>query len=267
MKTGAINWGNPVARCGLNDGLAGWWLARGPWVGGGTWFDLCGKNNGTLTNGPTWGRSARLGNTGHVVFDGTDDRVAIGRTGIAFGSNYTISLWVYGNSGFGTASTQVFAAPRATANNYPFVLHQTSSTSKFRFTTNAGSDVNFNYNFSPTNGVWYFLTAVKDSTTTNLYLNGELDNSGTQAVGTDNADNIALGSHNFGSGFNHFLNGRLDSFRVYPGRSLSDSEVRCLYNDEISGYPLTLNRLSRRAGYVAAATGNRRRRLLIAGTR
>ena len=40
---------------------------------GTTWTDLAGSNDGTLTNGPTFDTT----NGGSIVFDGTDDRVAI----------------------------------------------------------------------------------------------------------------------------------------------------------------------------------------------
>ena len=40
---------------------------------GTTWTDLAGSNDGTLTNGPTFDTT----NKGSIVFDGTNDRVAI----------------------------------------------------------------------------------------------------------------------------------------------------------------------------------------------
>ncbi|MEK9696312.1 MAG: hypothetical protein VW270_11135, partial [Candidatus Poseidoniales archaeon] len=40
---------------------------------GTTWTDLAGSNDGTLTNGPTFDTT----NGGSIVFDGTNDRVAI----------------------------------------------------------------------------------------------------------------------------------------------------------------------------------------------
>ena len=40
---------------------------------GTTWIDLAGSNDGTLTNGPTFDTT----NGGSIVFDGTNDRIAI----------------------------------------------------------------------------------------------------------------------------------------------------------------------------------------------
>ena len=40
---------------------------------GTTWTDLAGSNDGTLTNGPTFDTT----NGGSIVFDGTNDRIAI----------------------------------------------------------------------------------------------------------------------------------------------------------------------------------------------
>jgi hypothetical protein len=57
---------------------------------GTTWEDLVGSNNGTLTNGPTFDS----GNGGSIVFDGTDDYVPFGNTGLTL---YAINIWCYFN--------------------------------------------------------------------------------------------------------------------------------------------------------------------------
>jgi hypothetical protein len=46
-----------------------------------TWIDISGNgNNGTLTNGPTFGSSS----LGNIVFDGTDDLVSVPNTNLRF---------------------------------------------------------------------------------------------------------------------------------------------------------------------------------------
>jgi hypothetical protein len=66
---------------------------------GTTWSDLSsGGNNGTLTNGPTYGSS----NKGIITFDGTNDYATIpdvtGVTDFAITDNYTVDFSVYLNS-------------------------------------------------------------------------------------------------------------------------------------------------------------------------
>ena len=59
---------------------------------GTTWRDLSGNNNtGTLTNGPTF----NAGNMGSIVFDGTDDYVAIANLFLNTITNITLQGWVY----------------------------------------------------------------------------------------------------------------------------------------------------------------------------
>jgi len=65
----------------LNRGLVSRWLPFGPWQGGGTLRDLCRKNNGTLTNGPTWGPGPN--GFGAVSLDGTNDYVSVPSLGLS----------------------------------------------------------------------------------------------------------------------------------------------------------------------------------------
>ena len=59
---------------------------------GTTWTDLSGNSNtGTLTNGPTF----NAGNQGSIVFDGTDDYVAITNLFLNTITNVTLQGWVY----------------------------------------------------------------------------------------------------------------------------------------------------------------------------
>lgn len=75
----------------VTSGLVGYWDAgnSASYSGGTTWTDLSGNSRtGTLTNGPTF--SADRG--GKVVFDGTDDRVAV--SGSLSVSSATFLAWV-----------------------------------------------------------------------------------------------------------------------------------------------------------------------------
>src|SRR6056300_246225 len=65
---------------------------------GGTWTDLVGGNDGTLTNGPTY----NSGNGGSIVFDGVDDSVLADyipvNTNTSEGN--TVEQWIYWNGNF-----------------------------------------------------------------------------------------------------------------------------------------------------------------------
>ena len=57
---------------------------------GTTWFDLSGnRNNGTLTNGPTFNSA----NGGSIVFDGTNDFVNCGTSFTNLTTQLSINLW------------------------------------------------------------------------------------------------------------------------------------------------------------------------------
>lgn len=85
---------------------------KNSYPGSGTsWFDLSGNaNNGTLTNGPTF----NSGNGGSIVFDGTNDYVAM--TGNTFnyspGTTGELSLetWVYSTGPFGSYAPENITA-------------------------------------------------------------------------------------------------------------------------------------------------------------
>lgn len=67
---------------------------------GTTWTGLVGSKNGTLTNGPTYSSA----NGGNIVFDGVDDYVDFGNTGLRL---ECMNFWFYLNSEV-TSNTTAF---------------------------------------------------------------------------------------------------------------------------------------------------------------
>lgn len=86
-----VNWSHP-----LNRGLVSWWLALpGGWGRGMQFRDLCGKNHGTLTNGPAWSSAmGRPGGWGSLKFDGSDDYVQVAAHASLNSSVGTIAFWI-----------------------------------------------------------------------------------------------------------------------------------------------------------------------------
>jgi hypothetical protein len=98
---------------------------------GTTWNDISGnRNNGTLTNGPTF----NSGNGGSIVFDGVNDYS--GSPSINTGQNITVSAWIYPTI-LGTTRRAVVA------NSYDFA----SSRNGWNLST-AGADTNNTFFFS-----------------------------------------------------------------------------------------------------------------------
>jgi hypothetical protein len=92
----------------LTDGLV-LWLDAGiapSYPGSGTaWTDLSGnKNNGTLTNGPTYSSA----NWGAIVFDGGNDFAIVSLPSFTSYNTFTYNVWVYStnNSGYRTIIDQ-----------------------------------------------------------------------------------------------------------------------------------------------------------------
>ena len=91
---------------------------RDSYVGTGTaWNDISGnRNNGVLTNGPTFNSA----NGGSIVFDGTNDYVGCGTdlpSSLTSNPNFTISGWFKLNSNFNNGATWAFGLVSGNPNN------------------------------------------------------------------------------------------------------------------------------------------------------
>ena len=202
--------------------------------GSGTvWTDVNGlgpKNNGTLTNGPTFDSA----NGGSIVFDGSDDRVS--RTSsVNTGNNFTVGSWIYPTL-LGTTRRAVVG------NGYPYSgrlgwLFCTAGASvNNTFFLSIGSDISYRVataNCLSTN-TWQYITGVvtNGGQTIDLYRNGENVN-GTQFVALSSG-NIDYSDNQFYIGFrdtntNDPYTGNISNVQIY-NRALSVSEVQQNYN-------------------------------------
>lgn len=99
-----IDLANPVnVHHPLNLGLISWWLAVPGLDGGKYFYDLCGRNDGTLTNGPTWSNNIPPGAVSRSLsFDGVNDFVSTPITAALGTAEHTMSAW------FRTSATNQF---------------------------------------------------------------------------------------------------------------------------------------------------------------
>lgn len=211
------------------------------YVSGSTaWNDLTpNRNNGTLTNGPTFDSA----NVGSIVFDGIDDRVSkVGS--INTGDNFSVNAWIY--------PTLLGTTRRAIVGNaYDFSDLSRSgwllSTAPFGqnnslYLSIGKDDVVIS---SPANSLnintWQCVTAtvVDGGGVVALYINGKIVPIG----GFSNSETIDYTDTEFNIGYRHTTNqtdpysGNISSVSIY-NRALSAQEVLQNYNATKGRYGL-----------------------------
>jgi len=193
-------------------------------------YDLSGNGNNGTIYGATW-TQGKVG--GALSFDGVDDYVDCGnsdnlRMG---GSDFTVSLW------FKLASIDLsqslitkgraFESPPYDNKGWAISFYNGNKHIYFD-TYKAGlrQALISNKVFS-LDGQWYYLTIVKSGTSAQLYLNGQLDKTGSAVdVVEDSVYNVFIGRNGIA---NDFINGLIDEVRIY-NRALSDAEIKALYD-------------------------------------
>ena len=236
--TKALNIGTPVNRgAALNRGLVNWWFAVPNWKGL-QFRDLCGRNHGTLTSGPTWqGTRGRLGGLGAVsLATATSQSVNLGIGVVDFGTaDFTFTAQFYcptignGRTVFhkGTAGTTEMLVEIANPVVDRVVVARVGSSP---VTTVNGTTI-------IVANVWYHVAVVRTGGNVYLYINGKLDASTADGGGTMTS---ARASYIGAASYGNQLGGLIDdiSFRT---AGLSSDGVSSLYREAIQGYQNTLN--------------------------
>ena len=212
-----------------NPGLGNTGLALRDWSGN--------QNNGTLTNGPTWGvtdgRQA-------LSFDGVDDEVQLASP-ITFTNDATVAFWFRRGSG----SAQIFASGSNYGEGYWFNINGNDVYQNWgnQYGTFIGEGANYAV------GSWNHVTLVRSGSNYLIYRNGLLVDNAVVAANTGTLR--GFGRAYYGVGTAAKLNGQLDDTRIYK-RALSANEVRTLAQRPGIAYELA----PRKFYSLPAAAGN-----------
>ncbi len=192
---------------------------------GTTWTDLTGNGNtGTLTNGPTYNNA----NGGSIVFDGTNDYVALPSTNLAFGSNqFSIEAWVYATATVPSTNNIIYCSQ--SSNSAGFIGLVYNNTNGFLISDFNGSTRITASNSTPVSlNTWYHVVALRNSSNQYVvYVNGV-------ASAPSSVSTLSLTAATPTIGYNpatatEIWTGRISNFRVY-NRALSAAEVAQNYD-------------------------------------
>ena len=133
---------------------------------GTTWTDLSSSsNNGTLTNGPTFDSA----DGGSIVFDGTNDSVALGSDMFNPNADFTISSWIKIDTLSGTNSHTIVSTLADTGSFQLRYKNGTGLQVVDSWIVDVGA---FSNSETLSIGTWYNITVTRSSNTYTYYLNG-----------------------------------------------------------------------------------------------
>lgn len=239
-----VNWSHP-----LNRGLVSWWLAM-PHSGrrGLTWRDLCGRNHGTLTNGPVWGGAkGRRGGFASLEFDGDNDRV----DGASYPANTfpcTVTAWARSTVSPASFPDYIYEERNGSGfNGWAFYRNP-----NFRLGLVFGGVVDYPMTSLAwtTNSAWYFvaMAITGNGGTATGYLSAANGGgpllSESLSVGQTNSipNTLSIGGIGVEAGF--AFQGQIDSVRRY-NHVLTAAEVFAVFDAERRGNAGLLNRTRR----------------------
>ena len=184
-----------------------------------TWADLSSKkNNGTLTNGPTF--DSEVG--GSIVFDGSNDLVDIGDIGDLFGTSFAVVMW------FNTEDVdnrQEYIGQFQNSNNFWRWGNDELDNWEVDIQDNGTRTAEVNPDWSVVANEWVHVACSRNGASWNFYKNGEVDGTGNNSASVpDIAANVKIGNVT-GAAFE----GKIAAVQIYD-RYLTTEEVRQNYN-------------------------------------
>ena len=217
----------------ITSGLVGFW--KFDQSSGTSVTDSSGNSlTGTLTNGPTWTTSGKIGSA--ASFDGTNDYGSVAYNSLLNIKRVTMSAWVYKTtanaSGWPSIMSRQYGSSTDdliwlgyddSASDYYTCSVQTTNGLKGVISTTASTgDIN----------TWVHVSCTYDGANIMIYRNGTLIGT-LPETGDMQTDTTALtfaSNNNTGSlSPSDFFPGRIDEIRLYK-RALSANEITALYN-------------------------------------
>jgi len=217
----------------VTDGLVLWLdagIAPSYPTSGTTWTDLSGnRNNGTLTNGPTYNSA----NGGSIVFDGVNDYVNAGNLG-TFYPQGTISYWM--NSSVVENYRNTFSTNYLGNNNG---IRFEQSTGAFVVVIGNASGSYGGYYYQTSNFIsntWYQIVLTWNTASNNVigYLNNVQKFSSTHSLWPSSLPSISIGS---GFDNSRYFTGKISNVSIY-NRSLTAAEITQNFNAQKARFGL-----------------------------
>jgi hypothetical protein len=240
----------------LNQYRIAWWLGLPALSGGKYFYDLYERNPGTLTSISSssygWQPITRPGGSVGIKLDGNGQYISVDDNAIfKFGtSDFTVSGWFYldtlNNTNSNGRQTVISRYESANTKGWSIDINTTGQL-VFRIQESA---IVFNDFASSTNAVvantWYHFMATRTGINSFLYLNGKLESSGTSVSALDissgSSAQVLLGEMVTNGGTHQYLQGYIDDISIYNS-SLGSSYAQRLYDESVSEYPTTLNKI------------------------
>ncbi len=239
----------------LNQYRIAWWLGLPALSGGKYFYDLYERNPGTLTSISSssygWQPITRPGGSVGIKLDGNGQYISADDNSIfKFGtSDFTVSGWFYldtlNNTNSNGRQTVISRYESANTKGWSIDINTTGQL-VFRIQESA---IVFNDFASSTNAVvantWYHFMATRTGINSFLYLNGKLESSGTSVSALDissGSAQVLLGEMVTNGGTHQYLQGYIDDISIYNS-SLGSSYAQRLYDESVSEYPTTLNKI------------------------
>lgn len=251
-----VNWSDP-----LNDGLVSWWMAVPNYTAGGsTWRDLCGLNDGTLTNfasvDQAWKTQGQPGGFGALEFDGTNDYATVSVASSLEPPQMTVTAWIryvhddndYFADIVGSSHGGIDALGWVFEKGGNYLNALCSFSDSFETINVLGSGFSSQ---TVGDGEWHQLAIVASSDLFSAYTDATLGGTRSVTGGVTHSDRDVI----FGKwwrGGRYYL-GDISDVRIWD-RALTASEIQTYYDVSCRHYPGLINRPSRRSVF-APSTG------------
>lgn len=213
----------------------------------------------TATSGPVW--VPELGRWGWA-FDGSDSIVVADKNEFTPAGDFSLACWFLVTAASGNNVLMNKAGISGTR-EWQITQDYTVGASGLGFLigNNTGNWSTIHRSANVASGAWNHFAGVNSGTSVSSYLNGVLTKGPTTYTGTSVVN--AAQAVEIGTAAGSFLNGRLCD-AIYFNRALTLPEIQLLASrDPMLGGAIVGVGRRNFVGYTPAATGNRRRRLLL----